>query len=297
MIIDTLAVFAAVCEQRNFSRAAELLHISQPGVSQHIRNLEAELGAKLLHRSPKQVKLTEAGEILYKRAKQIIAIYEEAKQEMNLLQHKVSGSLKIGASFTIGEYMLPRLLADYANQYPEVDAKVNIGNTQEIVQAVRDNDLDIGLVEGQVYDDELRITPYMKDGLILIAPPNHPLSGQRSVDPDRLQNQIWILRESGSGTRAFTEQFIRDAGLHIKRSYVFNSSQGVKESVAAGLGIAILSRWIVRKELESGEVNEIHLKGHAFTRDFFMISNNNHSPTMAMTVFAQKVTNVGDVLG
>ncbi|MBD0383014.1 LysR family transcriptional regulator [Paenibacillus sedimenti] len=296
MIIDTLTVFAAVCEQRNFSRAAELLHISQPGVSQHIRNLEDELAAKLLHRSPKQVKLTEAGEILYKRAKQILALYDEAKQEINLLQHTVSGSLKIGASFTIGEYMLPRLLAEYANQYPQVDAVVNIGNTLEIVQSVRDNDLDIGLVEGQVQDTELHITPFMKDELILIAPPSHPLSGERAVNPDRLQNQIWILRESGSGTRAFSDQFIHDAGLRIKRSYVFNSSQGVKESVAAGLGIAILSRSIVRKELESGELSEIPLKGNAFTRDFFMISKHNHSPTMAMNVFIQKVTNLRDVL-
>lgn len=131
MIVDTLKVFVTVVEQSNFSRAAEILNLSQPGVSLHIRNLENEFGVKLLHRSSKQVKTTEAGHILYARAKQILSQYEAASEEISLLRNEVTGSLKIGASFTIGEYILP-VYSQFVNQYPQVDVHVNIANTEEI---------------------------------------------------------------------------------------------------------------------------------------------------------------------
>ncbi|TDF92311.1 LysR family transcriptional regulator [Paenibacillus piri] len=289
MIVETLKVFVAVTEQSNFSRAAEQLNLSQPGVSLHIRNLEQELGAKLLHRSPKQVKLTEAGSILYRHAKQILSLYHEAKEEIRHLQHAVTGSLTIGASFTIGEYVMPRLLAEFTGLYPQVDIRVNIGNTGEITQAVRANELDLGLVEGSVAYPDVEIKPYMKDEMILVAPPGHPLSSRRAVEAGMLDDQVWVLRETGSGTRAFSDAFIRDAGLSVKRSFIFNSSQGVKESVAAGLGIAILSRLVVRKELESGEICELPVKGMKLTRDFLLIRSKSLPMTMAMSVFVQKL--------
>lgn len=151
MIVDTLRVFVTVAEQSHFSKAGELLNLSQPGVSMHIRNLENELGAKLLYRSSKQVRLTEAGSILYKHAKQILAHFEEASQEIHMLQDEVTGSIHIGASFTIGEYILPAKLAEFANQYPQVKIQVTIGNTEEIIGGVRSNDLDIGFIEGEAH--------------------------------------------------------------------------------------------------------------------------------------------------
>src|SRR4029453_17263981 len=145
--------------------------------------------------------------------------------------NKVRGRIQIGASFTKGEYVLPKRLAEFAAQYPLVAMQVTIGNTEEIVQAVRTNELDIGLIEGEASAPDLVITPYMKDEMILIAPSAHPLAEARFVDAEMLQNQVWVLRESGSGTRAFSDQFIRDASIIQKRSYVFNSSQSVKEAV------------------------------------------------------------------
>ncbi|MBP1156645.1 MULTISPECIES: LysR substrate-binding domain-containing protein [unclassified Paenibacillus] len=290
MIVETLRVFVTVAEQSNFSRAAEILNLSQPGVSLHIRNLENEFGAKLLHRSPKHVKLTEAGEILYRQAKQILTLYHEAKQEIQSLRDEVTGLLKIGASFTIGEYILPRVLAQYVEQYPQVEIQVNIGNTEEIVQAVRTNELDLGLVEGEVTQPGLHIKSFMKDEMILIASPSHPLCNPRAAKLESaLQGQIWIFREGGSGTRAFSDRFIRDAGLEVKRSFVFSSTQGVKEAVASGLGIAILSRLVVRKELRSGELCEFPIKGYRFIRNLFMIQEKGESASMALNMFTQKL--------
>ncbi|GMK38893.1 LysR family transcriptional regulator [Paenibacillus sp. CCS19] len=289
MIVETLRVFVTAAEQSNFSRAAELLNLSQPGVSLHIRNLENEFGTKLMVRSPKLVKLTEAGAILYHRAKEILASYEAAKQDIFRLHDRVTGPLHIGASFTIGEYVLPRLLAEFAEQYPQVEMDLTIGNTEEIVQSIRESKLDLALVEGEVTVTDLIITSYMRDEMILVAASSHPLSSLRIVETGLLHDQVWVLRENGSGTRAFSDQFIQQADLRMKRSYVFNSSQGVKEAVSAGLGIAILSRLVVRRELEAGEMTEIPMKGIRLDRTFSLIRTPDQVPTMAVQAFVEKL--------
>ncbi|WP_413378503.1 LysR substrate-binding domain-containing protein [Paenibacillus taichungensis] len=290
MITDALKVFVTVVEQSHFSKAAELLNLSQPGVSLHIKNLENELGAKLLHRSPKQVCLTEAGTILYKHAKVIQARYDEARQEIQMLRDEVTGSIQIGASFTIGEYILPKKLAEFAAQYPQVNIQVTIGNTQEILSAVRGNQLDIGFVEGEAQASaDLDVIPYMKDEMIVVAPSGHPLSGSVVVEQNMLQDQVWVLRELGSGTRAFSDHFMKQTAIRPKRSYVFTSSQGVKEAVAAGLGIAMVSRWIVHKELATGEVEELRIRQLHLERSFSIIRHKEHSHSMALDVFLQKL--------
>jgi len=284
-MVDPLRVFVTVAEQRNFSRAAELLHLSQPGVSLHIRKLEEEFGTVLMQRSPKQVKLTDAGELLYKRAKEMLMLHEAARQDILRLHDMVSGSLQIGASFTIGEYILPHVLARFAAHYPQVDAELTIGNTERIVQAVRSKQLQIGLVEGEVQDEQLRIIPYMKDEMILVVAPDHPLAALRSVHFEELGNQIWSLREPGSGTRAFSDRFFKDTGCTPLKTYVFNSSQGVKEAVIAGLGISILSRWVVRRELAHGELHEIIIQGIQQERNFSLLLPQENLSTRVLDAF------------
>lgn len=290
MIVDTLKVFVTVVEQSHFSRAAEKLNLSQPGVSLHIRNLENELGSKLLHRTSKHVKLTEAGSILYQRAKQILALYEEAKEEIHLLRNEVTGSLTIGASFTIGEYVLPHLLADYTMDYPLVDVYVTIANTEEISRGVRANELDLGLIEGEVEFPELLVAPpFAKDEMVLVAPNDYPLCSLAPIEPKELQDQVWVFRETGSGTRAYSDRFIMESGLRVKRSFVFNSNQGVKEAVMAGLGIAVLSRRVIRKELASGDLSEIAIAGKKMTRYFSILKDPKSPSTMAVNTFIRKL--------
>lgn len=294
MSVEHLKVFVTVAEQKHFSRAAEALHLSQPGVSSHIRNLENEFGAKLLHRSSKQVKLTEAGALLYKQAKQILACYEEAKQGIQQLQQVVTGTLHVGASFTIGEYVLPRLLAEYVDQYPLVDVQVQIGNTEEILRGVRAHKLDIGLVEGQVPFTDVYVESFMKDEMAIVAPSGHPLAkSKRPATADSLQDQVWIMREGGSGTREYSDRLLQHLGLSTKRTFVFGSSQGVKEAVIAGLGIAVLSRWVVRKELASGELAEIRLNRRQEARTFSIVRSREAVKTMALTMFLQKLKTAG----
>ncbi len=293
MIVDHLKVFVTVVDQQNFSKAAEELFISQPAVSVHIRNLENELGCKLINRTSKQLILTQAGEILYRNAKQMLKLYDDAKIQINDLKSGITGTLKIGASFTIGEYILPRVLAEYVEQYPNVNVEVSIANTEEVLQAVKGG-IDLGLVEGQVTLPELKKQSFVEDEMVIIVPVDHHLAKQRVIsNTDILQDQTWILREVGSGTRAFSETLIQDLNLRVKRTYVFSSSQGVKESVITGLGIALVSSFIVHKEVEKGELIPLRIKGRKIVRKLFYVQRRDMTTSKVIAAFVEKIKEYG----
>ncbi len=289
MINDPLKIFVTVVEHKNFSRAAEELYLSQSSVSLQIRNLENELGTKLINRSSKHLELTQSGEIFYGYAKNILLFYDKAKEEIDQLANVVTGGLKVGASNTIGEYILPFVLAEFAAQFPNVGIETSIANTEEISQAVRANHLDIALVEGEVNHSDFVIRPLMEDEIILVVPNQHALVRLPVVTADHLQDQVWILRESGSGTRAFSDKLIKDRGIHVKKSYIIGSGQAVKQAVIAGLGIALVSSWIVRKELNARELTAIRIKGKRLTRTFSLIQSKNHEMSKAMEVFTEQL--------
>lgn len=292
MITESLKVFVTVIEQKSFSRAAEELYLSQPSVSLHIRNLENEFGAKLLHRSSRRLSLTPAGEALFRHAKEILNHYDQAKSEINDLRHVVTGALKIGASFTIGEYVLPRFLAEVSENYPNVDVSVTIANTEEITQLLHKNHLDIGIVEGQVSLPGIEAEPFMSDDMLLIMPIGHPLSKLSKVSAQELQNQTWILREFGSGTRSFSDDLFKKLEIKIERSFVFSSNEGVKEAVIHGLGIAIVSRLVVHKELASKVIKTVPIKNKEklqFSRQLSILRNKEPVSSKAVEEFLEKL--------
>ncbi len=289
MLADPLKIFITVVEHKNFSRAAEELYISQSSVSMQVRNLENELGTKLINRSPKYLELTQSGEIFYGFAKKILLLYDKAKEEIDLLSNVVTGGLKVGASNTIGEYILPIILTEFAAQFPNVGIETSISNTEEISQAVRANHLDLALVEGEVNRSDFVIHPLMEDEIILVVPNQHSLARLPIVTADDLQDQVWIFRENGSGTRAFSDKLIKDRGIHVKKSYILGSGQAVKQAVIAGLGIALVSSWIVRKELTTRELTAIRIKGKRLTRSFLLIKTKNHEQSKAMEVFTEQL--------
>jgi DNA-binding transcriptional LysR family regulator len=287
--MDPLKVFVTVIEQKNFSRAGDILNLSQPGVSLHIRNLENELGTKLIYRSPKQVQITEPGKILYRHAKQMLNHYETAKREINEFNNVVSGTMKIGASFTIGEYYLPKVLAEFASQYPMVDIQIIISNSNDVIQGIRSNKLDIGLIEGETDYKDIDVMPFMNDEMIVVVPQDHPLSQMDLIEGNMLQNQTWVLREQGSGTRTYSDKLLSSLELNIKKTFIFTSIQGVKEAVMAGLGIALLSRLTVQKELKSNELKTFHLKNEPLIRPFSIVKKLDFEASKAMELFLRKV--------
>lgn len=266
MYYDALKTFVTLAEVKNFTKTGELLLMSQPSVSLHIKNLEKEFQTKLFQRSPKYLKITPSGEILYDRAKQMITIYEQTRQEILEQQNTIKGDLKIAASFTIGEYILPPLLLDLQNQYPELNLQVTIANTEEVVQSTRSHHVDIGLIEGQTNERELIVTPFLEDELFIVTSNQHPLVQKEETTIADLQNQQWIMRENGSGTREYFNHVVRSNGLKVKSLLTISSNQGIKETLINGLGISILSESVVERDVKQNNLSIIKVKNQEFKR-------------------------------
>ncbi|MEC0276030.1 MULTISPECIES: LysR family transcriptional regulator [Peribacillus] len=277
MYYDALKTFVTLVEVKNFTKTAEILLMSQPSVSLHIKKLEEEFQTKLFLRSPKFLKVTLTGEILYDRAKQMIAIYEQTRQDIQEHDRSIKGELKIGASFTIGEYILPSLLIDLQEEYPELELQVVIGNTEEIVQAVRLYKVDIGLIEGQTNEKELSVHPFMQDELFIVSSNNHELANKDDVEITDLHDQAWVTREVGSGTREYLNHVIRSNGLKIKSILTISSNQGIKETlIKNGSGLALLSRSVIERDVQNKILSIIQVKDESFNRTLSYV----YSPIM-----------------
>ncbi|GAB6255058.1 LysR family transcriptional regulator [Peribacillus sp. NPDC101481] len=277
MYYDALKTFVTLVEVKNFTKTAEMLLMSQPSVSLHIKKLEEEFQTKLFLRSPKFLKVTLTGEILYDRAKQMITIYEQTRQDIQEHDSSIKGELKIGASFTIGEYILPSLLIDLQEDYPELELQVVIGNTEEIVQAVRLYKVDIGLIEGQTNEKELSVHPFMQDELFIVSSNNHVLSNKDEVEITDLHDQAWVTREVGSGTREYLNHVIRSNGLKIKSILTISSNQGIKETlIKNGAGLALLSRSVIERDVQNKILSIIQVKNESFNRTLSYV----YSPIM-----------------
>lgn len=276
MYFDALKTFVTLVEVKNFTKTSEILHISQPSVSLHIKNLEAAFQTQLFIRSPKSVHVTPTGEILYQRAKQIFSIYEQSREEILDHHQAVQGKLMIGASFTIGECILPTVIANLHEKFPLLEYEILIGNTAEIVEHVQLLKVDIGLIEGQANEKELTVRPFMQDTLVIVASHLHPLANQPIVTIDDLQNQKWVTREKGSGTGEYLNHFLRTHGLNTHSMLTISSNQGVKECVMQNLGLSLLSFSVVERELKYGELRLINMEQETFSRTFSYV----YSPVM-----------------
>ncbi|MCY8077490.1 LysR substrate-binding domain-containing protein, partial [Bacillus haynesii] len=209
-------------------------------------------------------------------AKQMITIYEQTRQDILDHHNSIKGELKIGASFTIGEYILPSLLFDLQKEYPELELKAVIGNTEEIVQSVRLYKVDIGLIEGQTNEKELSVHAFMQDELFITASSDHPLATKQDVTMADLQNQTWVTREVGSGTREYLNHVIRSNGLKVKSFLTISSNQGIKETLMTGIGLSLLSESVIERDVQHGNLSVIRLKNQTFNRTLSYI----YSPVM-----------------
>ncbi|MBP1971200.1 DNA-binding transcriptional LysR family regulator [Virgibacillus natechei] len=287
-----LIVFVEVVERKNFSRAAEALHMSQPAVSQYISSLEKEFGLRLLERNNKFVQRNKAGEIVYQYAKDILRSYNQMTVHVSDLKNEPSGELKIGASYTIGEYLLPRILAALQKEYPRIIPAVTIGNTEDIGQKLVNHEIDIGLIEGDFSHKQLVVDPFAIDEMYIIAGNHQKLKDQETVSVPDLEKETWIIRETGSGTRKMLEEFFQNNAVNPERILTFGSTQVIKEGVTSGLGISLLSELTLQKELELGLIHKLNVKGTPIKRNFSIIKNQQEFHSKALQVFEQIVKTV-----
>ena len=289
MNLNHLSLFRAVAEAGGFSRAAERIHVSQPAISMQVAELEEQLGLTLFHRSGRGVKLTGAGKLLLGYAQRLAALAVEAEQAMAEVKGLRRGHLAIGASTTIGVYLLPDLLGEYRQRHPDIDLQFDIANTEDIQRRLVDGTLDAGLTEGLPPDcHELETVIFLRDQLVPIARPDHPRlnADSKPLTLRQLCAEPMIVREPGSGTREVIDRALAKRGQRLQRpSLVLGSTEAIKRAVAAGLGVAIVSHLTIQTELAAGQLAVLRVQGFQLTRPLHRVCWRNREPDPATLAF------------
>lgn len=287
-----LKVFCAVAETKSFSKASEIIHLTQPAVSLQIQALEELYETKLFDRSSTTITLTPAGEILYKYAKEILSLYASAAREIGELTGLVKGSISLGASTTIGNHVLPTVLAEFRKNYPKIRVRLFVGNTRRIIELLNATTIDLGIVEGDVTRQKLKVEKLLQDELVVIVSPQHPWAKKKEVSIFEVTKEPFIMREEGSGTRQIIEKYLSKHGLGIndlKVVMMLGSTEGIKGAVESGIGISIISRWAARKENRYGALKLLSIKEERLYRDFSLISLKNAIMSHAISEFLDYV--------
>ena len=265
-----LKVFRVVARTLNFRKASEELLISQPAVTQQIKTLEDELGVSLFERSMGKVTLTPSGIVLADYAERLKALVDEALQAIAEVAGTRTDELRVGASQTIGQYLLPNLLAGFRKEFPLVALSGMSGNTDEVLTALAEHRIDLALVEGPSFRPDVKAEPFMEDHMVLVVPHDHEWAGQEVAISD-LKSEQFVARELGSGSRRVIEIALERAGLDLKdlrTILTLDTTEGILSAVEAGLGVAFVSRWAVRNQLTLGTLKLAHVRDLKLTREF-----------------------------
>lgn len=269
-----LHIFHTVADKGSFSSAAQALHMTQPAVTMQVQSLEDYFGTKLFNRTTKKIELTEAGRALLPFAKRSIELMRETESGMSRFTHMLEGRLQLGASLTIGEYILPRLLGPFGKEFPHISVAMKVMNTSQILDDIVRHQLTFGLVEAPIDHPDVHMEAVLSDELQLIIPADHELSRFEQVPLEELLKHPFVLREQGSGTRRVMEEELLRRGQDpsaMKIVMELGSTGAVKSAVEANLGISILSQSSVRHELKLGILEMRAVEGIRFTRNFYSI--------------------------
>ncbi len=285
-----LTVFRTVAEHLSFTQAAERLHLSQPAVTSHIKVIEEELAVRLFERSSGGIRLTLAGEKLFAFALEAQRMTEQALQSIGVLTGEHLGRLRLGASTTIAQYVLPSLLARFVRLHSCVDLSVISANTADVVAEMLANRIDLGLIEGPPGASDVKVETFVPDEIVVIAGESHVFSDgeeYRVIDPEDLVGEPLLVRERGSGTRRVVEDALRKAGVDpriLRIVMELDSTEAIKSGVEAGLGIGFVSRWALRSE-QTNRFSVIPVRGLKIVRHFQFIYPSGPEPAGAAGAF------------
>jgi DNA-binding transcriptional LysR family regulator len=287
MNLNHLRVFASVARHGSMTRAARELRVSQPAVSKQLSDLEHDLAAPLVDRLPRGVRLTAAGELLFAHAQRILQAERSAEQELDELQSLGRGKLSVGASTTIGSYLVPSLFGELHRSHPGVQLDLEIANTAVIQSAVLEHRLDLGLIEGFVTSDNLAVETLAGDEMVAIAAPSHPALAKAPLRASALRDLPVLMREQGSGTREVVEAALAARGVEIRPIMSLGSTEALKNAVLHGLGIAIVSQLTVQHELRSGRLAELAFSDLQIRRDLYLVTLKGKRQSPAATAFME----------
>jgi DNA-binding transcriptional LysR family regulator len=295
MDFHQLRIFSEVYRLRSFTRAAETLHISQPTISEHIKNLEGELSCQLFDRLGRTIIPTAEADLLFPRSRQLLDALNRLQDDLLRSREEISGEITLGASTIPGTYIIPGRVVEFRRLHPEVTFQVLIEDTARILKLILDHELFCGIVGAKIPSDKLTYLPFHRDELILVGRSDlFPISPQTASDLVKLP---FLLREGGSGTRRTMEQHLATLGLAVSdldTVAVLGSTAAIKEAACQGLGVSILSRLAVARELADGTLKELRIKGLKMDRDFYLVHHNQRTLPAHYQIFCRYLQQLRD---
>lgn len=283
-----LNVFVQACEAESFTAAAERLHISQPAVSMQISNLEKRLNAVLFDRSGRNVQPTEAAEALLPLAREILNFGTHIEETMASLQGELHGHLQIGCSTSGGRYILPHLIAKFRQGNPKVKVTVGICTPAGAVDQVCDGRSQLGILSSEAGCREVEYRSFFEDRVVLIVPKDHPWAQEKSIKPQQLKGQPFILREETAGTRKVMQAGLLDHDIRVDDlnvAMVLGSAEAIVTAVEAGIGVAFISRIVAHRCIGAGHVVEVPIEGLELLRQLHMIRHSRRAQTRIQRAF------------
>ncbi|UGS39765.1 DNA-binding transcriptional regulator YeiE [Pseudocitrobacter corydidari] len=280
-----LEVFAEVLKSGSTTQASQMLALSQSAVSAALTDLEGQLGVQLFDRVGKRLVVNEHGRLLYPRA---LALLEQAT-EIEQLFREDNGAIRVYASSTIGNYLLPEMIGRYRRDFPDLPIELSVGNSQDAINAVADFRVDIGFIEGPCHSADIVAEPWLEDELVVFAAPDSPLL-EGEVTLSRLSAQPWILREKGSGTREIVDYLLLSHLPQFRLGMELGNSEAIKHAVRHGLGISCLSRRVIAEQLESGKLVEVTVPLPGLNRTLWRIHHRQKHLSNALLRFLSYCT-------
>ncbi len=276
--LQQLRILKALCTEKNFTKASELLHLSQPSLSKQVQNLEKNLEISLINREKNNISLTENGKIFLQYSERILSLCEESCRALIDLKNGERGNLTVGASQTIGIYLLPRVLALFAQNYPQINLKVQVNSTRIIAKNVLNREIDLAVVGGEIPNDlkkNLLIEKFVEDEFSLIIAKSHPFSKKKKITKEDLYHLNFITLNSNSTIRKFINNILMQNQIEIKQLKIvmqLNSIEGIKTAVSLGLGAAFVSSSAIEKEIELNKIEILKIENISITRTLYIIS-------------------------
>ena len=285
-----LNIFCKVIELKSFSKAAKAIHISQPTISSHIKDLEAHFDCRLIDRLSKEATPTKAGELLYGYAKRMLALRDETETALAEYNGKVRGRLVIGGSTIPGTYLMPQLIGDFKKEYPDVIVSLVIGDTDHIIESILNGSLELGIVGAKAETQKIIQKKFIEDEMRLIVPADHRWAGKKRVSLKQLVSEPFILRERGSGTLKSLQQSLIGLGNSIESLKVIaelGSTQAICQGIKSGAGVSIISTLAVAEDLQAGKFSALEVEGLDLKRNFYLTQHRYRSPSPLSAAFVK----------
>jgi len=265
-----LKVFQAVARNLSYTQAAQVLHLSQPAVSMQVKQLEENIGLPLFEHLGKKIYLTDAGREFYGYAQELSRLLDEADEVMESLKGVRSGRLRVSVASTANSFAT-RLLARFSHLHGDVTISLDVTNRRSLLDQLQNNETDLVIMGRPPAELDLITEPFMDNPLVVIAPPTHPLADEANIPMEALQQETFVVREAGSGTRIAMERFFSEQGIRLTTGMEMTSNEAIKQAVEAGLGLGIVSVHTLELEMETGRLSILHAENFPILRHWYLV--------------------------